>query len=161
MTRLGGRAARAVALLAAAAGLALGAGAQAAQSGVALHRAAAIPNGVYVVTTTVADLRAGGVVGKDFNKAVTYVTTMHNGRWSQIQKPNYPDQGPFSGTYAVHGNEVLFVMLKAGAHGQNSVVAPELVKWSYFQRKLRFKIVRVADPDSVVIYTAHPWIKIR
>ena len=122
---------------------------------------ATIPNGVYVVTTTVADLRAGGVSGPDFNKDVTYTTTLHNGRWYQTQKPNYPDQGPFSGTYAVHGDQVLFLMLKAGVHGQNSITAPETVKWSYYNRKLRFKIVQVADPDSKVLYTAHPWVKIR
>ena len=104
------------------------------------------PNGVYVVTTTVADLRAGGVFGPDFRKNITYMTTFHNGHWSQTQKPNYPDQGPFSGLDVVHGDEVTFIMLKAGSHGQNAVTAPETVKWSYFDRKLRFKIVAGRGP---------------
>jgi len=122
---------------------------------------ATIPSGVYVVTTTVPDLRAGGVQGPDFNRDITYTTTIANGRWSQTQSPNYPDQGPFSGTYTVRGDQVRWVMLKAGTHGQNAITAPETVTWSYFNGLLRFRVVDVADPDSVVIYTAHPWRKVR
>jgi TRAP-type C4-dicarboxylate transport system substrate-binding protein len=123
--------------------------------------AATIPNGVYVMTDTVADWLAGGVIGPDFKKDITYVTTMRNGRWYQTQTPNYPDQGPFSGTYTVHGDRVVFIMTKAGAHGENSVAAPETVEWSYFDGKLRFQIVTVADSGSRVLYTAHPWRKVR
>jgi hypothetical protein len=52
------------------------------------------------------------------------------------------------------------VMTKAGFHGENSISAPETVKWSFFDGKLRFKIVAVADHASRVLYTAHPWRKI-
>ena len=77
---------------------------------------------------------------------------------TQTQKPNYPDQGPFSGAWTrCTAIEVSFLMLKAGsARYRTPMTAPETVKWSYFDRKLRFKLVRVADPDSKVLYTAHP-----
>ena len=86
---------------------------------------------------------------------------MRNGHWYQTQSPNYPDQGPFSGTYTVHGDQVVFVMLKAGVHGENNVTAPETVRWSYFDGLLRFTIVDVFDHGSRVLYSAHPWRKIR
>lgn len=123
--------------------------------------AATIPSGIYVITTTAAEMHAGGVQNPDFNKDITYTTTIANGRWSQTQSPNYPDQGPFSGTYTVRGDQVRWVMLKAGTHGQNAITAPETVTWSYFNGLLRFRVVDVADPASVVLYTAHPWRKVR
>jgi TRAP-type C4-dicarboxylate transport system substrate-binding protein len=120
-----------------------------------------IPNGVYVTTDTPEDFADGSVINGEQFKAVTYTTTMRNGRWYQTQKPNYPDQGPFSGTYSVHGDEVVFVMLRAGVRGENDITAPETVRWSYFGGLLRFTIVTVTDNGSKVLYTAHPWRKIR
>jgi TRAP-type C4-dicarboxylate transport system substrate-binding protein len=117
---------------------------------------ATIPNGVYVIKTTVADLRAGAAIGPDFNRDIVYRTTLRNGRWYQTQTPNYPDQGPFSGTYTIDGDEVRFVML----HAAGALVTPETVKWSYFNKRLRFRIVDVADSASRVLYTAHPWRKV-
>jgi TRAP-type C4-dicarboxylate transport system substrate-binding protein len=117
---------------------------------------AKIPDGVYVTTITVKDFRANSVIGPDFNRDITYRTTLRDGRWYQTQTPNYPDQGPFSGTYSVLGDEVRFVML----HAAGGVSAPELVKWSYFNKQLRFKIVDVADTAGIAIYTAHPWRKV-
>lgn len=122
---------------------------------------ATIPNGVYVVTDTAADFRAGGVTIPDFERGVTYLTQMRNGRFYQTQKPNPPDQGPFSGTYEIHGDEVVFIMLKAGVNGENPVTAPETLNWSYYGGELRFRVVTVTDPASVVLYTAHPWRKVR
>ena len=52
-------------------------------------------------------------------------------------------------------------MLKAGVHGENNVTAPETVRWSYFDGLLRFTIVDVFDHGSRVLYSAHPWRKIR
>jgi TRAP-type C4-dicarboxylate transport system substrate-binding protein len=120
-----------------------------------------IPNGVYVVVNTPQDWAAGNVVNGETSVPATFTTTMKDGRWYQTEKPNYPDQGPFSGTYTVHGDEVTFVMLKAGVHGENSVTAPETVRWSYFDGLLRFTIVDVEDNGSKVLYAAHPWRKIR
>jgi TRAP-type C4-dicarboxylate transport system substrate-binding protein len=122
---------------------------------------ATIPNGVYVVTDTAADFRARGLVSPDFNEDITYVTQMSNGRFYQTQKPNFPDQGPFNGTYEIHGDEVVFTTLKTGVNGENAVTAPETLKWSFYRGELRFRIVAVADPAGVVLYTAHPWRKVR
>ena len=81
---------------------------------------ATIPNGVYVVADTAADFRARGVVGGIFDGDITYVTQMRNGRFYMTQKPNPPDQGPYSGTYEIHGDQVVFTMLKAGVTGENA-----------------------------------------
>ena len=127
------------------------------------HRGGAtIPAGVYTVTDTYKDWLAGGVINPDAKTAITYVTTIRkNGTWYQTQSPNYPDQGPFSGTWEVHGDELTFVMLRAGTHGQNSVDAPETVRWSYFDGKLILGNLIVADSGARVLYAAHPWRKIR
>lgn len=130
------------------------------QPGSAAKAAATIPNGVYVTTNTPKDWVAGDVINNETSVPVTFRTTLRDGRWYQTQTPNYPDQGPFSGTYTVHGDEVVFVMLRAGVHGENSVTAPETVRWSYFDGLLRFTIVDVADHGSRVLYSAHPWRKI-
>jgi TRAP-type transport system periplasmic protein len=120
-----------------------------------------IPNGVYVVTDTAADFRARGIVGGAFDGNITYVTQLRNGRFYMTQKPNPPDQGPYSGTYEIHGDEVVFRMLKAGVNGENAVAAPETLKWSYLRGELRFRVVTVTDEPAVVLYTAHPWRKAR
>ena len=86
---------------------------------------------------------------------------MRNGRCYQTQKPNPPDRGPFSGTYEIHGDEVVFTMLKAGVNGENAITTPETLKWSYYRGELRFRVVTVGDSSSVVLYTAHPWRKVR
>jgi TRAP-type C4-dicarboxylate transport system substrate-binding protein len=132
-----------------------------AQAGTPAKGGASIPNGVYVVTNTPADWAAGNVINDETGKPVTFTTTLRDGRWYQTQSPNYPDQGPFSGTYSVHGDKVVFVMLKAGVHGENDITAPETVRWSYFDGLLRFTIVDVLDNGSKVLYAAHPWRKIR
>ena len=90
-------------------------------------------------------------------------TFRKDGTWYQTQKPNYPDQGPFSGTYTVHGDQLTFVMLHAGrpGHPPNGVDAPETVQWSFFEGKLTMKNLIVADSAARVLYAAHPWRKIR
>jgi TRAP-type C4-dicarboxylate transport system substrate-binding protein len=121
-----------------------------------------IPRGVYTVTIPAEEWLKGNVINPDFKTAITFVTTLHkDGTWYQTQTPNYPDQGPFRGTYTVHGDEATFVMTSAGVHGQNSIAAPETVKWRFFDGKLTLKNVVVADNASRVIYATHPWRKIR
>ena len=111
---------------------------------------------MFVTTDTAADYRRGNVTNPDFRKDITSRTTLRDGRWYTTQTPDYPNQGPFSGTYTVNGDEVRFVML----HASGPLVAPETLKWSYFNGQLRFKIVDVADTASRVFYTAHPWRKV-
>jgi hypothetical protein len=68
-----------------------------------------IPAGTYVTTDTVADWRAGGNYGDDWNKAITYTTVIRaDGTLRETQAPDYPDQGPVSGHYVVKGDEVTF-----------------------------------------------------
>lgn len=129
-----------------------------------VHRGGAtIPPGIYTVTDTYRDWLKGNVINKDMRTAITYTTTFRtNGTWYQTQKPNYPDQGPFSGTYTIHGDQLTFVMLHAGPPKHpNDIDVPETVQWSYFDGMLTMKNLIVADSGSRVLYAAHPWRKIR
>jgi TRAP-type C4-dicarboxylate transport system substrate-binding protein len=114
-----------------------------------------IPPGTYVVTTTVADLRAGGQYGVDWNKDITWTIRLYpNGTTYWTQAPDYPDQPPGKGRYVVSGDEVTFIWQ---AYLQ---LSPEKVRWSYFDGQLTFAIVDVEDTSSRIIYTAHPWRKV-
>jgi TRAP-type C4-dicarboxylate transport system substrate-binding protein len=111
------------------------------------------PEGVYVTTDTVKDWEQGNVINPEFTTAITFRTTLKHGRWYQTQKPTYADQCPCSGTYTVNGDQVRFVY-------DDDATTPETVRWSYFNRQLRFTLVEAADNASKVIYTAHPWRKV-
>jgi TRAP-type C4-dicarboxylate transport system substrate-binding protein len=111
------------------------------------------PEGVYVTTDSARDWLQGDVINPEFTTAITFRTRLKDGHWYQTQKPGFADQCPCSGTYTVTGDQIRFVW---GDHS----TTPETVKWSYFNRQLRFTLVEVADPSSKVIYTAHPWRKV-
>lgn len=126
---------------------------------------ATIPGGVYVVKITPAQLRAQGATGSEYDTTLTYTTRFRDGRWSQLQRPTFSDQCPAvatrsrpacRGTYKITGDEMLF----AWSYCPCALPAPETVKWSYFNRVLRFKPVDVADPVSLAIY-AQPWRRVR
>jgi TRAP-type C4-dicarboxylate transport system substrate-binding protein len=115
-----------------------------------------IPPGTYVTTDTVADFHAEGVFGPDWDKDITYTQRFRaDGSFLSTQVPDYPDQGPVAGRYKVTGDAVLFTLDAATG------IAPETVKWSYFDGQLTFKIVQVQDSGSRVIYLAHPWRRVR
>jgi TRAP-type C4-dicarboxylate transport system substrate-binding protein len=117
-----------------------------------------IPPGTYVTTDTVADWQAGGQYGDDWNTAITYTTVIRaDGTLRETQAPDYPDQGPVSGHYVVKGDEVTFFVSQPTENWS----ATERVRWSYFDGQLTFAVVDVADSSSRVIYTAHPWRKIK
>jgi TRAP-type C4-dicarboxylate transport system substrate-binding protein len=120
------------------------------------HRGGAqIPDGTYLTTTTVADFRAGGQYGADWNKAIRWTWRLQHGHVYETQQPDYPDQGPCSGTYSTRGDEVSF---NWGA--TTGCTGVETLRWSYYEGKLSFAIVDVADSAGRVIYTAHPWQKV-
>jgi TRAP-type C4-dicarboxylate transport system substrate-binding protein len=116
---------------------------------------ATIPPGTYVTTDTVADWRAGGQYGADWNTAITFTWHLYaDGRLYQTQKPDYPDQPFGRGRYIVKGDEVTFIW------DPYMQLTPETVRWSYFGGQLTFSIVHVQDTASRVTYIAHPWRKV-
>lgn len=117
---------------------------------------ATIPDGVYVVTMSAADLREGGLIGPKFDHALTETTTFHSGQWTQIETPTYPGQGPWGGPYTIDGDLVTFFYLKPTVNDS----PPDTLRWSYFDGLLRFEVVDVTDPAARVMYAAHPWRKI-
>ena len=101
---------------------------------------ATIPPGTYVTTDTVADWRAGGQYGADWNTAVTYTWHLYpNGKVYQTQKPVQADQPFYRGRYIVKGDEVTFIW------DAYMGTTPETVRWSYFDGQLTFSIVHVQD----------------
>ncbi|MCU1551200.1 MAG: sialic acid-binding protein [Glaciihabitans sp.] len=118
------------------------------------HRGgSSIPDGTYVTKDTAKDFHDGGQTGKDWNKEVTWTWVLHGGRFNEKQTPDYPDQGPVSGTYTVKGPKVTF------HYDPEFGLTDEVVKWSFYQNQLTFQIVSVDDSASRVIYSAHPWTK--
>jgi hypothetical protein len=114
-----------------------------------------IPTGTYVVTTTVADLRAGNVYGADWDKDITWTIRLYpNGTTYWTQNPGFPDQPPGKGRYVVKGDEITFIWQAYLG------LSPETVRWSYFNGQLTFAVVDVTDSAGRVIYSAHPWRKV-
>ena len=119
-------------------------------------RARPIPPGTYVTTDTVADWRAGGQYGADWNTAVTFTWHLYpDGKLYQTQKPDFPDQPFGRGRYIVKGDEVTFIW------DPYMGLTPETVRWSYFNGQLTFSHrARPGHGEPRVIYTAHPWRKV-
>jgi TRAP-type C4-dicarboxylate transport system substrate-binding protein len=127
--------------------------------------AASFPEGVYVTKVTSEQLHAAGAAGPQTDKDLTFTTRFRDGRWTQTQTPTYPDQcadvptadhGPCAGPYRVRGDTIT---LTWAAPTPPPYPAPETVRWSYLDGVLRFKVVDVADPASVAIYT-QPWHRV-
>jgi TRAP-type C4-dicarboxylate transport system substrate-binding protein len=121
---------------------------------------AAIPNGVYVVTTTLEDHRRFGEYSSEWSLgARTWTTRLKDGKWERWVSET-PDQIGYvdgAGTYEVHGDEVTFRYTKPVVDASS----PETLHWSYYDGRLTLKIVDVADGGAKVIYTAHPWKRVR
>jgi TRAP-type C4-dicarboxylate transport system substrate-binding protein len=116
---------------------------------------ATIPPGTYVTTDTVADFRAGGQYGSDWNKPVTFTWRLYpNKTFIFTQRPAFPDTPAARGRCVMKGDEVTWIFdayLEA---------APVTMRWSYFDGQLTFTIVNVQDPGFRIISTAHPWRKV-
>jgi hypothetical protein len=116
-----------------------------------------IPNGVYVTRTTEED------AGNEWawpEPAYTWTTRLRDGKWVRTVVPRSPDQvGDVdgAGTYEVHGDEVTFRY----THPELDASAPETLRWSYYDGRLTMEAVDVADGGARLIYTAHPWKKVR
>jgi TRAP-type C4-dicarboxylate transport system substrate-binding protein len=120
---------------------------------------ATIPNGVYVTETSRQDYQSRG----EFSWSApvyTWTTRLRDGRWVRTVVPEFEDQvGDVdgAGTYEVHGDEVTFRY----THPEVDANAPETLRWSYFQGQLTMEAVNVTDRGARIIYTAHPWRKLR
>jgi TRAP-type C4-dicarboxylate transport system substrate-binding protein len=121
---------------------------------------AAIPNGIYVVTTTLEDHRRFGEYSSEWSiGARTWTTRLKDGKWERWVSGT-PDEIGYvdgAGTYEVHGDEVTF-------HYEKPIVdasAPETLRWSHYNGRLTLQVVDVGDGGAKVIYTAHPWKRVR
>ncbi|HEY5115285.1 MAG TPA: hypothetical protein VIJ23_03990 [Mycobacterium sp.] len=116
----------------------------------------AFPTGVFEVTVTAEQWAAAGIIGPDWIDDTTFTWTLtSDGRVTETQQPDFPDQGPASGTWEVDGDRVTFTLHQ----GLPDTLYVETVQWSYFQGVLHFVVISVLDDAGRVIY-ATPWHKV-
>lgn len=109
--------------------------------------------GTYKNVVTAQDWAAGGARGVDASADVTFIWTLSaDGSMTETQKPDYPDQGPVSGTWTVHGDQLVFDFDQGTDHFH------QVVRWSYFQGELSFTPIAVQDVPSKIIFSV-PWHK--
>jgi hypothetical protein len=122
---------------------------------------AKFPEGTYVATVTPAMFAASGAQKQKFLQTWTLTTRFRDGRWSQLVKPEFPDEcptkarpsfPPCGGTYKVDGDELTLNWARPPG-------APETMRWSYFDGVLRFEPVDVADQAERAII-GQPWRKV-
>src|SRR4051794_12488829 len=110
--------------------------------------------GTYKLVVTAADWAAAGVSGPDAEADIAFTWTLSpDGSMRETQKPDYPDQGPVSGTWQVRGGRIVFDF-----YDQESNRFHEVVKWSFFRGVLSLTPFEVQDEGSRVIYSV-PWRK--
>ena len=87
---------------------------------------------------------------------MTFTQTFEpDGTFHATQQPDYPDQGPLTGTYVVAGDTVTI------SYDYTPTGTPfrEVVRWSFLDGTLTFTVVSVEDPAGRLLY-AQPWRKI-
>ena len=114
------------------------------------------PTGTFEVTVTAEQWAAAGIIGTDWMDDTTFIWTLTpDGRVTVTQQPDFPDQGPASGTWATDGDHVTFTLHQ----GVPDTLFVETVQWSYFEGVLHFVVVSVLDEPGRVI-CATPWRKV-
>jgi hypothetical protein len=106
------------------------------------------PTGTFLTKITIADLQRAGLDPNDAHwEKVTYRA---DGTWVDVWfHPRLPDQPPAHGRYTVRGDKLRLLG------------TPDTVRWQYDGHALRFKVIRVPDRLARLVYTAHPWQRIR
>lgn len=117
---------------------------------------ATVPDGVYQVRTTVADLHRYGLYGRDWSKPILWTIELRNGRFHFSQQPDYPDAGPGSGTFTVKGDVARFRILKPAVDAN----PPWTARWSYYKGVLTWVPIDIADPGQRAFWGSHPWRKV-
>lgn len=123
----------------------------------AAEAATPFPDGKFVTTVTLADLKHAGLDRAhhpDF--PATFTTVLRAGRWRQTWEPRDPNGPAFAaGSLRVHGNQVTFV----GEYPRDIVGVRELLRWNYYRGELGLDVLSVGDPIARLVYSAHPWRK--
>lgn len=123
---------------------------------------ATIPNGAYEVTTTRKDNQRFGEYGSEWSAepAFDWTTRLNDGKWLRTVDPKFPghpDERDGAGTYEVSDDEVTFRY----TYPEVDANPPETLRWSYFDGRLTLEVVDVTDTGARIIYSAHPWRKVR
>ena len=104
------------------------------------------PEGRYSSPLTAADFaRYGGQMDPNFPHP--WIIRMKRGRWRTNEHPAY------GGRYLLRGDLITFVV----KYPASAVGTRERLRWTYGDRRLRFKIVSGVEGGDQAIYLAHPW----
>jgi TRAP-type C4-dicarboxylate transport system substrate-binding protein len=114
------------------------------------------PTGTYVVTITTAQWHAGGRNGAEAVDTTFTTTFKRDGTIRAIQRPDFPDQGVFTGVWSADADRLRIVYSASSSPDEQF---DEIFRWSYFKGVLTFTPLTVQDPAETVIYT-HPWRKV-
>jgi dipeptidyl aminopeptidase/acylaminoacyl peptidase len=109
---------------------------------------AAFPTGTFRTKITAADLVRAGLDPADAHwETVTYRA---DGTWRDVwSHPTVASQPPETGRYVVHGAALRILG------------TPDTVRWRYANGALTYAVVNVPDRLARLIYTAHPWRRLR
>ena len=112
------------------------------------------PEGTFQTIITRQDLRREN---SQFPYPGTLTLIVKGGTWRGILTPRTPGQPDAGGRVIVRGDQVTFVLeFPPEAKGTRDVL-----KWSYFQDRLTFKVVDVEDAGARFGYTVHPYRKVK
>ncbi|HVH50879.1 MAG TPA: hypothetical protein VM690_01935 [Gaiellaceae bacterium] len=106
------------------------------------------PTGTFLTKITPADVSAKGLPAKDAHWET--LTFRSNGTFRDVWfHPTRPDQEPLEGHYVVKGETLRLLP------------TPDVLRWRYASGRLSLSIIHVPDPLARLVYTAHPWQKIK
>jgi hypothetical protein len=104
------------------------------------------PQGRYSSPLVAADFtRYGGQMDPNFPHP--WIITMRRGHWKTNEHP------AFGGLYLLRGNVITFVI----KYPTDAAGTRQALRWTYSDRRLRFRIVSGVEGGDRAIYLAHQW----
>ncbi len=122
--------------------------------------ASTIPNGTYRTSFTNDQLRGPGIGPKQRRDNVgVWTLRLSDGKWRVTQSPPVPGEPPvITGTYSGSGQQIAFLHKTPAAYAGVLLTST----WSFDGKALHFKGMSGAPaPVVTVLWTRHPWVKIR
>jgi TRAP-type C4-dicarboxylate transport system substrate-binding protein len=114
-----------------------------------------IPPGTYEARVTPQDFPDSGPGNPEFDNPITFTYVLRpDGTFRVTQHPDFPDQGPSDGRYDTDGYQVTFTSLHNDFGG--TLIAPESMRWSFYDGTLTLTDVHAADDAGDAIYGV-PW----
>jgi hypothetical protein len=109
---------------------------------------APFPTGTFETKITAKDVLARGFPATDAHWET--LTFRSDGAFRDVWfHPTRSDQEPLNGHYVVKGNTLRLLP------------TPDSVRWRYASGRLTLSVIHVPDAFARLVYTAHPWQKVK